>query len=244
MVNGSLLRPVGPEPQASVTVRGREYSVTRARLGGFVRLQLARQAMVEAAKAQDTGGLADAVFTCLYHGIGIDRAEFESAGWLELVSALVVVTTVNALPEAQTLAIMKYGQGGPSVPWDYQSRPLVVWLHTFARAYGWTGDQTFDVWPEEAVALLQEIQADDFSEKEFLHALSEVAYAVGQDGKASYRPMSKPRWMTVNPKAAAMKIPRSTLPVGAVIYPKDAPKAYQNLGPDNKRKNGDGTGDS
>lgn len=229
MVNGSLLRPVGPEPQAAVTVRGREYIATRARLDGFVRLQLAKQAMGESAKTQDTGALADAAFSFLEGGIRIDRTEFELAGWLELVNALIAATNVNSLPETQTLAIMKYGQSGPPVPWDYPTRPLIVWVHAFARAYGWTQEMVFNLWPEEAIALLQEIQADDFADKEFVHALSEVAYVVDHAGHSSYRPLSKPRWMAVNPKAAKMKIPLAALPVGAVVYPKDAPEAYQRL---------------
>lgn len=229
MVNGSLLRPVGPEPQAAVTVRGREYIATRARLDGFVRLQLAKQAMGEAAKVQDTGALADATFSFLTLGFGLERTEFELAAWLELVNAVIAVTNVNALPEAQTLAIMRYSQGGPSVPWDYATRPLVVWLHAFARAYGWSQETIFNLWPEEAIALLQEIQADDFADKEFIHALSEVAYAVDKAGHATYRPLSKPRWMSVNPKAAKMKIPLAALPVGAVVYPKDAPEPYRRL---------------
>lgn len=218
MASGSLLRPEVDEPQATVTVCGREFTVARARLGGFLRIQMSLEGVERAAKAMDTGALTGAMFTFLNTAIGIDRQTFFAAPWLEVMRAHNAAAVANRLPETEMFAMMKYAERGKPVAWDYPGRPLINWLHSFAEAYGWTKDEVFDLWPEEAVALLQEIEVSEFSRREFEHMHSELAYHYDKRGKGTYQPLRKPFWMVFRAKRVVTRLSRKSLPVGLVIF--------------------------
>lgn len=234
MSGGSLLRPVTAEPRVRITVGGRGFSIARARLGGYLRLQLASHRVLEAGASQDTGSLADALFAFLEGTIELSREAFEQAPWLDLILAFKAVIEANALPNAQELAILQFKTEGTTVAWDYPQRPLIIWLHLFASAYGWTKEEVMDLWPEEAMALLQEIQADELADKEFQHMHSTLAYDQPQEGRAVYKPLSKPNWMVMSRKPLKMKIERSLLPIGTVFYPKDGQNGYGLEGDDGR----------
>jgi hypothetical protein len=225
-VGRSLLRPE-PEPQATVAIGGREYTFARARLGTFVLLQQAKEALEAASRAWDTGGLADALFAHVSAGMGLDRAEFEVAPWTDILTAFEAVETLNILRERESLSVIRYGSTGRPPAWDFAGRDIVVWIDLFARAYGWTRDEVLDLYPEEALALLQEIMAHDFYERRFIHSLSEVAYRVDKSGKATYVPLLPPYWMAARDKPL-FQVEKSLVPLGVVKYPRgQEPKEEQ-----------------
>jgi hypothetical protein len=212
------LRPDWPEPQTVLTVGGREFSIARARLGGFLRIQVLLGAVSKAAKTKDTGSICEAVFSFLHTALGMDRATFETAPWFEVCQAYAQAVKANLLPEAESLAMLKFAEKANPVPWDYDARPMVTWLHSLAEAYGWTKDEVLELWPEEAVALLQEIEAADFSRREFDHMHSELSYKFDKRGKGTYQPLRKPAWMVFRVKRPMTRMAKASLPVGNVIY--------------------------
>lgn len=218
MGSGSLLRPEVDEPQVPVTVRGREYQVTRARLGGFLRLQRILLDILKAAKAQDTGPLVDAVFSFLQTAIGMSADDFANASWLEVVNVYQKVLDANRLPDSEQYAMMKYAEAVKPVPWDYPARTMIVWLHYFAEAYGWSKETVLELWPEEAIALLQEIEASDLARREFEHMHSQLSYKFDSRGRGTYQPLRKPFWMVYRHRRITTRMTRRSLPVGKVIY--------------------------
>ncbi len=220
---GSLLRPGTPEPRYTVTLGGREFAFARARLGAYLVLAYLEESIEAAAKIGANGDLADHLLHYLEAGAGVDRATFEGAPWIDVALAYWKVQAANRLAEADKLAIIKHASKGRPVRWDYAERPLVVWVDMMARAYGWTADQTLDLFPEEAIAFAQEIEAHDYYEHRFIHALSQVAYRV-EGGKATYRPLDQPFWMAMAGEKKRVRLDRRTLPQGMVLFPRGTPE--------------------
>lgn len=214
----SLLRSVEPEPQATVVLGGREYPCTRARLGTFVLLQEAKAELERAGRAWDTGAVADALFHYLQTAIGLERGMFEVLTWTEALTAYGALDTLNILPERQQFSVLRYGGDGRPPAWDFAGRDIIVWIDLFARSYHWTKDEVVNLYPEEAIALLQEIMAHDFYERRFNHSLSEIAYRVDRSGKATYVPLAPPYWMAARDQPV-FKVEKALVPLGLIKYP-------------------------
>lgn len=222
MRGGSLLRPGVPESQVSITLSGREYPVTRARLGTFIYLQQARRQVLEAsAHGNGSGAVADALYLWFHLAAGVERVDFETASWLEVGVAYGRVDALNAIIE--DFPILKEGNSGRPPRWDYAGREIVAWVDMIAHAYGWTPDEIVNLYPEDAVGLWQEIVAREYSERRFVHALSQVAYRVDGRGRATYVPLDTPYWMVMGGKPRTTKIPKDVLPIGNIVFPRDAP---------------------
>lgn len=218
MSGGSLLRWAQPEPHVSVAVGGREFIATRVRLGGFLRLQEGMETLAKAGKSQENQAIADALFSILGPALDMDRLTFETASWLDVFRAYLAVVTLNTIPEADRMAIVRFAEKGKPVPWDYQGRASIAWVHLFAEAYGWTKDQVLELWPEEAIGLMQEIEASDFSRREFQHVHSELAWTFDKRGKGTYKPLKKPAWMVFRQSRLLTRLLRKSLPLGDVRY--------------------------
>lgn len=229
MSGGSLLRPDLDEPQAPVKVGGHEFNLTRARLGGFLRLQAELEAYDKAAKSWDLHDMAEGLWRVLNTGLGLDRATFETAPWFEVVEAFVRVQTVNALPETEKLAMLRMAEKSRPVPWDYEGRTAIAFVHILAESYGWSKQEVLDLWPEEALALMQEIEASDFVRREFEHMHSQLAYKYDKRGKGTYQPLKKPAWMVFRPKRLVTQLLRKALPLGNVVF-------HDGMGPEVKEQ--------
>lgn len=223
-MGGSLLRPDEIEPQSVVQIGGREFRLARARLGPFVRMGAAERARRAAATAQDTGAMADAIFAYLAAAVGLDRGTFESATWLDIMTAFTAALRLNRIPDAERLAVLNTPESGKRPRWDYEGRDIIEWVDLFARAYGWTKEYVCDLYPEEAVALSQEIMASEYRERRFFHSLSEVNYTVERSGRRRYLELDPPYWMLahVGPKKTRMR--KDMLPIGNVVYPAGTPE--------------------
>lgn len=223
MGGGSLLRPGTPEPQVTLTLGGREYSFTRARLGAFLLLAHYFDAILKAGKDGGNGGIADALYSYLSQAFDLSREEFEGATWMEVAIAYDAVRRTNALPDADSLALVRNAHGGRPARWTYPLREIIVWIDMLGRAYHWTRDDILGLFPEEAIALAQEIEARDYAERRFQHALSQVAYRL-QGKKYVYEPLPEPYWMVMGLEPHKTLIDRRTLPQGNVIYPRNTPE--------------------
>jgi len=196
--------------------------VLRARLGKYLSLQAAASRLNKAAKSGDNGAIFAAI--CAYIQIALPEVSSETialAPWYEVISAVADIGLLNAMES--DFAILKIGQGGKNspVPWDYDDRLCYFWVHLLARSYHWTREQIEDLWPEEAIAFIQEVLAHDQYEREFAHSLSEVSYHYDKGAKTSkYVPLHRPAWMVLrDPKTLITRMHKHMMPMGVVIYP-------------------------
>jgi len=213
------------EQVAVVRLGGHEWTISRARLGGYVRLQKERENLVKGVEEGDNGKIVGAIFEFLRVCIPeLTQDTFFNAPWFEAVVAYQQIDTLNRLPFAEEFAIIRYAKGdGKPVPWDNPLRTVLIWIHLIAKTYSWTKEAIENLFPEEAVAFVQEIIADEQTAREFIHSLSDVAYEYNRTTKKShYRPLQRPAWMALSkPKKIRTLLRRDMLPVGNVIYPEN-----------------------
>lgn len=215
-----------------LSLGGREFRTERARLGRWLDLQDVQARLDKAVERRDNGLIADGLFEYLASAIpDLERPLFEAAPWFEVVRYFAMVADLNLLPKADRFAILRHhDQKAKRVAWEYDGRGRFLWAHALARAYGWTMAEIFNLWPEEAVALLQEIVAGEQDEREFQYSLSEVAYPFDPATKKNhYRPLHKPLWMVSgleeNKARVVTKLLKALLPVGVIrgLNPGDNP---------------------
>lgn len=211
----------------TIALGGRAWRVERARLGGFLRLQQARESLNKGIADSDNGGIVDGIYEFLRVCIpDLAPHDFHSAPWYEVFAAYIEAEALNRLPFAAQFAIIQFPTiGGRSVPWDNPLRSVLIWIHLIARAYSWSKAEIENLWPEEAVGFVQEILADQQSEREFAHSLSEVAYEYNKSTKKSrYKPLKRPVWMVMRQSDDRLitTFRRDMMPVGRVVYPANA----------------------
>jgi hypothetical protein len=214
-----------------VRLGGRAHTVTRARLGGYLALQRAQRRIDEAGNRGEVKPITDGLYEYLCLAIpALERVEFDDAPWYEVVAAYVAVLDLNTIPEREKYAIL-VGQGKDrTVPWDYPERDEILWIHTLATAYHWSKADIEALWPEEAVAYLQEIRAEEQYSREFAYSLSEVAYPYDKATKKSrYKPLDRPAWMVRILRSRGRRrrfpapVPESLRPSGHIVFPKVEP---------------------
>jgi hypothetical protein len=91
-----------------------------------------------------------------------------------------------------------------------------------ASRYGWSRDEIFNLWPEEAAAYIQEIMVSEYYEREDQRALSEISYKYDKATKTSQF-ISTPvyGWMIDDSPPAPVRISVRMLPVGNIIKMED-----------------------
>ena len=215
------------EQSVKIALGGREWEITRARLGGFLRLQQARETLLEGVKNEDNRTIVTGLYAFLRVLLtDLTEEEFYKAPWYEIASAYLSIEGVNIIPNKEDYAIIRLAVGKENrVAWHHPERSAIIWVHMIAKAYGWSRDEIFNLWPEEAIGLVMEILADEQYDREFLHALSEVAYEYNKSTKkSSYKPLQRPAWMIFadrDKKRIMTKLRKEWLPVGNVIFPDD-----------------------
>lgn len=219
------------ERSVVISLGGREWEITRARLGGFLRLQKVRESLQKAVRSGDNGAITDSLFRFINVVIpDLTPSEFYSDPWYKVFAAYTRVEALNILPNAVSFSIIRFGkESGKPVPWDHSERSIIVWIHLIASCYGWSKDQIENLWPEDAIAFVQEIVADEQREHEFIHSLSKVSYEYQKITKRyKYKPLAKPTWMRFRQpnqsKNVITKVPKGLLPVGNIIYPRGSGK--------------------
>jgi hypothetical protein len=79
--------------------------------------------------------------------------------------------------------------------------------------YGWTLENTENLYFNDAIAYIQEILIDEQLDKEWQWSLSEIAYQYNDALKKSeFKPLPRPSWMVGMNKIEPPKVER--LPVG------------------------------
>jgi hypothetical protein len=213
------------ERSINIALGGRVWTATRARLGGFLRLQQARESLYEGAQEADNGLIVGALYDFLCVAVpDLTPSQFHSAPWLEIFRAYLDIENLNRLPYRDAFSIIHFPSTGKPVPWDHPLRTILIWIHLIAKTYSWAKAEIEELWPEEAIAFVTEIMADEQADREFMHALSQVSYEFNKSTKKShYRPLARPAWMQMQVSGDIVtKFRRGMMPVGNVVYPADA----------------------
>lgn len=206
----TYLKYLGPPETATIRLRGVDVLVERARLGRHLLLGELRSKITKALEGRDAEQAIQCLRDYLATACGAD-----SDSLVEMVDAADVLWTLNAFRER--LAFMEAAPSQPKAEqeaaFDYSDRYATIWVDAIARAYSWSEEQIFNLWPEIAGYYFQEIMLHDTSEREWDYTVHGMS--VGKGGR--YRPYPRPRWMTVTPKEQVMLIPRAIMPVGNVV---------------------------
>jgi hypothetical protein len=193
----------------TLTLAGREVTIERARLGLHLELGQISDAFEAAPGSPEMTEAIQGYFEVL----GVDISQ---AYPVEVLRAFGQLRALNAWQ--WQLAFMKdKGPKGAPEPYDYEGRNWAWVVHKLASRYGWSRDEVFNLYPEEAAAYLQEILISETLEAEERYSLSELAYQYDSVSKRSnYVPYRKPGWMYSTELPKPVRVHKAALPYGVV----------------------------
>jgi len=205
---------------STVVLGGKEYEVTRAKLKRWLQLEDVREQIARAADREDRPGFVAQIYSYLSVALSVED-DFSQLPWFEIVEAYQQILSVN-IPNLD-LPLLHATSTGEKVPWDYEGRGWYSWANIFSKAFGWTLEYVAELDLDDAIALLQEIKADDQVEREWEWMLTEVSY----DRKGKHKELPRPHWMRgiIIPDNTKTKIKKSMLPVGNVVRWNETPDA-------------------
>jgi hypothetical protein len=200
------LDAVDPGQCIDVRLAGVPRRIYRARLGLHLRLSRLAQDFDE---EPDAGAIHAYLEACGLpdEGTGVER--------------LAAYVALRLLNEWQWDLPWMTQPGDPEhkpPAYEYEDRTWAWWLHKLASRYGWSRDQIFDLYPEEAACYLQEIFVAEFDETDQQRSLSELAYKYDKGAQTSrFVPTPRPGWMVGMEAPKTRKVHRRAVPVGNVI---------------------------
>ena len=201
-----------------ISVSEKSIEVERAKLRLWFELEDARSKLKEAAESGDTEAVS--LILCSYLSVAsCENIElFQESNWEEVAIAFAEINFLNT-PQLQ-LPLFDYQdkEETNTVSWEYEGRTWYLWVHTLAKAYGWTEEYISNLEIETGLALIQETVVDDQLNKEWEWSLTELAYPYDKGSKTSkFNPLPRPDWM-----GRVAKTPKKTtllklmLPVGYI----------------------------
>lgn len=211
-ISPGFLETIYPQKRV-IALAGSEQTIVRSRLGVHVQLE---RLSAHISRNLMTGRPREAAASIKEYLTLAGVAISEQATGSEL---LLVYHQLQKLNTVQCLAAFMMAKAAPSkpVPYDYPGRPWVLWIHKFASRYGWTPDEVWNLWPEEAAWYMQEILVSEYDEADARRALSSVTYKYNKSTKRySWRPLPRPAWM-VRDEAKPRRVRKDMLPVGKII---------------------------
>jgi hypothetical protein len=153
---------------------------------------------------------------------GLTDEQIKKASTYQLMDAFFALRQLNAWQWLLPWLANSKSDPGPPEFYDYNGRRWAIWVHRLATRYGWSRDEIFNLWPEEAAAYIQEIMVSEYHEREDRRALSEISYKYDKATKMSnFIPTPAYSWMVDEGLPAAVRTPVRLLPVGNVIKMED-----------------------
>lgn len=199
------------EQKVIILIDGQVQEVDRAALGLHLHLSRLTEMFL---KVRDQGDVQE------MHQIIVEylsQCKVKEGSGLEMLNAFYQIQMLN---QWQWELPFMSGTDKPKVdiPYDYNDRNWALWIHKLATRYGWTREQIFNLWPEEAACYMQEILVSEFQEYEEVRVLSEVSYKYDRFTKTSkYIDLPKPDWMQSKAEDLPIyRVRRSILPVGDI----------------------------
>ena len=190
--------------------------IMRPRLGLHLRLGQLSDEIQNALRAADSSRVA-ALIHRYFKLIGFEPGELSGVRQLEIYNVLFELNRIKMLFAFQ---LSPMSDPKEEMPYEYEGRNWAWWVHKLASRYGWTSEEIFNLWPEEAAAYLQEIIVSEYDELDERRSLSQLAYKYNEITKESkFYPLPRPAWMKEKPgqKPAIRKLRRDMLPVGNII---------------------------
>lgn len=187
--------------------------VPRARLGLHIKLSKISEKISQALIDSD-GKAAARLISAYFSEVGLNVRE---VGGMAQLTTYLELFEMNS--PAWLLAYQKW-EAPPGKPkaYDYPGREWAWVIHKIASRYGWTREEIFNLWPEEAAAYLQEIFITEYDESDEARALSEMGWHYDKHTKRStFRPLPRPGWMVEKPEEKKIRIRKDMLPVGHII---------------------------
>ena len=175
-------------------------------------------------KAASQSVLVSALIIEYLSGAGLADEHIKKASTYEILDAFFSLRQLNAWQWILPWLANSGTDPNPPKPefYEYSGRRWAVWVHKLASRYGWSRDQIFSLWPEEAAAYIQEIMLSEYYEREDSRALSEVSYRYDKTTKMSnFIPTPAYSWMVDESNPAPVRTPIRLLPVGNVIKMED-----------------------
>lgn len=203
-----------------ITLRGQSFKCNRGRLGVHLELGEILDLYQEGVKARNSVGVYRAFTSYLELGTGLSSEEVDGLSFVEAGAAFLKLQSLNRL---RFFPPFLSGEDEPepdkeAPPWDYKGRDLYIWIHTIASVYGWSRKEILELVPEEAVIYIQEIMLSNQFKHEWEYGLSGQGMIFNKTTRTSrFKPLLRPRWM-VKREPTVVRMPRSLLPVGNVVY--------------------------
>lgn len=201
-----------------VTLGGRLFSVSRARLGEYYALLAILSDFTRKA------GAPAAMRRYVERATGVVLADLDPEASLdELVAAFDAITILNTFCGTLAMLLAMAPRRSRPAAEDYPNRTLASIVTRLAHAYGWSVDHILELGPEEAICYLQEAVVIEHEEREFRW---NVAGPTDKRGKAiKFPPLRWPR-VTDKRKAAGhgRPVPAWMMPQGVIIRPEDLAK--------------------
>jgi hypothetical protein len=191
-----FLTAVNGRQGVKVIIDGEDFFIARCRL--LAHLQLSEIEIKTKAASEPV--LISALIIEYLSVAGLTDKQIKKASTYEILDAFFALRQLNAwqwlLPW-----LANSTETGPAQPefYDYSGRRWAVWVHRLASRYGWSKDEIFNLWPEEAAAYIQEIMVSEYYERE------DRVYS----------------WMVDERPPAAVRTPVRFLPVGNVVSMED-----------------------
>jgi len=216
--------------EISVNLGGAEYTVPRARLGTYLTLETLQAELMDGAEREDSGAMSDSLFRYISAAIpdGLDPGVFAKSPWYEILNVFISIASMNLIDGE--FAILKWGRKDQlPVPWNHPERLRISWVHILAKAYNWPKNEIEELWTEEAIGFIQEIEADEQTQREFEHSLSTVAYPYNEGTKKSkYAPLQRPLWMVKREvEEVETTLDRRLLPIGIIHHADGSESEYE-----------------
>lgn len=203
-----------------IVIDGVSVSVARCRL--LAHLQLSK---IEIKIKAATDSVLISALVIEYLALaGVTDSKIKKASTYELLEAFFTLRQLNAwqwlLPWLANSELDT--DGAPPEFYDYSGRRWAVWIHKLASRYGWSRDEIFNLWPEEAAAYIQEVMVSEYYEREDKRALSEISYKYDKATKMS-RFIQTPvyGWMIDESLPTPVRVSVKLLPVGNIIKMED-----------------------
>ena len=201
-----------------ISVSGKSIEVERAKLRLWFDLEDVRSRLKEAAGKGDTQAVSLTLCSYLSAASHEDIELFQDANWEEVAIAFAEITFLNAPLLHLPLFDYHDEKQVDTVSWEYEGRTWYLWVHTLAKAYGWTEEYISNLEIDTGLALIQETVVDDQLMKEWEWSLTELTYPYDKGSKTSrFNPLPRPGWMgRIAKKPKKTKMLKSMLPVGYI----------------------------
>lgn len=195
---------------------GKEYTVNRERLKGWLQLEEVQKNLARAIENRDKDKVAELL--CSYVSIALGFP-VNDVPWNEVALAYSEIVTANKI--RMDLPMFKASPQNEESVLDYVGRDWYEWAHLFASEYGWSLEYIAELDVEDAMGLMQELVIQKQAHKEWEWSIS--PNSIGYDKatkKSKFVPLPRPSWMVENPRGnqpKTVKMPIALLPIGNII---------------------------